>query len=175
MDRARALWFDLQQQEAAARANWRIASARLTRVLRLNPGALVMPMEPPHLQVTLISPRLPVGDLIPVGLASRPELASQQAVVQAAMERVRQERLRPFIPNVLMDGRNGPGGGFNGGVFGGGPDGGPQLYGGRFDMELGVVWTLNNLGAGNRSLVRQRTARGSAGLDRLCRHPRPGG
>ncbi len=158
VDRARALRFDLQQQEAAARANWRIASARLTRVLRLNPGALVMPMEPPHLQVTLISPRLPVGDLVPVGLASRPELASQQAVVQAAMERVRQERLRPFIPNVLMDGGNGPGGGFNGGVFGGGPDGGPQLYGGRFDMELGVVWTLNNLGVGNRSLVRQRTA-----------------
>ena len=54
---------------------------------------------------------------------------------------------------------NGPGGAFNGGVFGGGPDSGTQLYGGRFDMEMGVVWTLNNLGAGNRSLVRERIAK----------------
>ena len=58
VDRARALLFDLQQQVAAARADWRIASARLTRVLRLNPGAVVVPLEPPHLQVTFISPQL---------------------------------------------------------------------------------------------------------------------
>ena len=43
VDRARALLFDLQQQVAASRANWRITSARLTRVLRLNPSAVVVP------------------------------------------------------------------------------------------------------------------------------------
>jgi outer membrane protein TolC len=158
VDRARALLFDLQQQVAVSRANWRITSARLTRVLRLNPGAVVVPMEPPHLQVSLISPGFRVADLVPVGLTNRPELASQRAFVQASLERVRQERLRPLIPSVVVQGRNGPGGAFNGGVFGGGPDSGPQLYGGRFDVDMGVVWTLNNLGAGNRSLVRERIA-----------------
>ena len=157
MDRARALLLDLQQQAAASRANWRIASVRLTRVLRLNPGAVVVPVEPPHLQVSLISPGFRVADLVPLGLSNRPELASQRALVQASFERVRQERMRPLVPSVVMAG-SGPGGAFNGGVFGGGADSGPQLYGGRFDMDMGVVWTLNNLGAGNKSLVRERVA-----------------
>ena len=99
VDRAQALLLDLQQQVAASRANWRITSARLTRVLRLNPGAVVVPMEPPHLQVSLISPGFRVADLVPVGLTNRPELASQRALVQASLERVRQERVRPFIPS----------------------------------------------------------------------------
>jgi outer membrane protein TolC len=137
VDRARALLFDLQQQVAASRANWRITSARLTRVLRLNPGAVVVPMEPPHLQVSLISPGFRVADLVPVGLTNRPELASQRALVQASVERVRQEQLRPLIPTVVVEGV-GPDGFFNGGVFGGGPDSGTHLYGGRFDMEVGA-------------------------------------
>jgi outer membrane protein TolC len=157
VDRARALLFDLRQQAAAARADWRIASARLTRVLRLNPGAVVVPLEPPHLQIALISPAVCVNDLIPVGLTNRPELASQRALVQASIERVRQERARPWIPAVMVQG-SGPDGFFNGGLFGGGPDGGPRLYGGRCDVEAGAVWTFQNLGAGNRSLVRQRVA-----------------
>ncbi len=157
VDRARALMFDLQQQATGARADWRITSARLTRVLRLNPGAVVVPLEPPHLQVTFISPRLEVAELIPVGLRSRPELASRQALVQEALERVRQEQVRPFVPSVVMGGV-GPGGAFSGDVFGGGPDNGNHLFGGRFDLEVGAIWTLNNLGVGNRSLVRQRIA-----------------
>ncbi len=104
VDRARALLFDLQQQAVGARADWRITSARLTRVLRLNPGAVVVPLEPPHLQVTFISPRLQVAELIPVSLRSRPELASRQALVQEALERVRQEQVRPFVPSVVMGG-----------------------------------------------------------------------
>ena len=157
VDRARALQFDLQQQMARARADWRVTSARLTRVLRLNPGAVVVPLEPPHLQVTLITPDRQVAELIPVGLRGRPELASRQALVQVAMERVRQEQVRPFVPNVVMGGA-GPGGAFGGDVFGGGPDNGNHLYGGRFDMEVAAIWTLENLGAGNRSLVHQRVA-----------------
>ena len=119
--------------------------------------AVVVPIEPPHLQVALFSPGVRVADLVPIGLTNRPELASQRALVQAGVERVRQERFRPFIPNVLVEGA-GPGGALNGTVFGGGPDGTRQVYGSRFDMDLGVVWTLNNLGAGNRSLVHERVA-----------------
>jgi outer membrane protein TolC len=158
VDRVRSLLADMQQQVAFQRANWRISSARLARLLRLNPSVVAMPLEPPHLQVTLISPRQAVDGLIPVGLTNRPELASQKALVQATLDRLKQERLRPLIPSLVLDGRNGPYGGFNGGLFGGGPDNGIQTSGGRFDLEAGVVWTLNNLGAGNRALVRQRSA-----------------
>jgi outer membrane protein TolC len=165
IDRARAELYDLEQQAAVARANWRIASARLTRVLRLNPSAVVVPLEPPHLQVTLISPALAVGDLVSVGLSNRPELASQRAELAASTVRVRQERMRPLLPSIVVDGA-GPGGYAMGGVFGGGPDGSPQVYGGRFEAEAGVVWTLQNMGAGNRALVRERIAQQQrAGLD----------
>jgi outer membrane protein TolC len=157
VDRARALQYDLQQQVATARANWRITSAQLTRVLRLNPSSVVIPAEPPQLQITLIDSHAVVDHLIPVGLLNRPELSSQRMLVQSTLERLRQEQMRPLIPSLVMAGR-GPGGSLNGGVFGGGPDNGINTSGGRFDFDVGVVWTLNNLGAGNRALVHERKA-----------------
>lgn len=156
-DRARALVLDLEQEIAASRAAWRSTSARLSRVLRLNPSAVVVPIEPPQLQVTLVPPGQVVDELIPVGLKNRPELASQRAVVQATLDLLRQERLRPLIPSLVLAGR-GPGGAFNGAAFGGSPNDDPYRGGGRFDTEVGLVWTLNNLGAGNGALIRERAA-----------------
>jgi outer membrane protein TolC len=158
IDRVRALLYDLQQEAAASRAAWQTNSARLNRVLRLHPGAVVVPVEPPQLQVTLIPPGQAVDDLVPVGLLNRPELASQRALVRATLERLRQERLRPLLPSLVLQGGNGPGNAFMGSAFQGGPNGVPVQGYGRFDAEVGVVWTLDNLGAGNRALVRERTA-----------------
>ena len=55
-------------------------------------------MEPPDLRVTLISPRESVDDLIFIGLTNRAELASQQALVQAALARIEQERCGRWSP-----------------------------------------------------------------------------
>ena len=38
-----------------ARERWRVASADLARILRLEPTALVEPLEAPHLRVTLVA------------------------------------------------------------------------------------------------------------------------
>ena len=157
VDRARTVLFDLQQ-EATARRRVARGQCPAARVLRLNPSSVVVPLEPPHLQVTLVSPESVVDDLIPVGLLNRPELASQRALVQATLERLRQERLRPLLPSVVLEGRSGPGGAFTGGAFGGGRNDNLDTWGGRFDADVGLVWTLNNLGAGNRALVRARAA-----------------
>src|SRR5262249_39364905 len=48
-DRARASLAELEQVAASAREEWRVASANLTRVLRLHPAAVVVPLEPPQL------------------------------------------------------------------------------------------------------------------------------
>jgi outer membrane protein TolC len=157
VDRARVLLAELNQQSAAARTNWRVASARLNRVLRLNPGSVVAPQEPSYLQITLISDAYAVDDLIPCGLLSRPELASQKAAVQATLELLRQEKIRPLLPSVVLEGI-GPNSSIQGGIFGGGQDGNLGTSGGRSDVNLGLVWTLKNLGAGNRALVRGRAA-----------------
>jgi outer membrane protein TolC len=65
--------------------------------------------------------------------------------------------MRPLLPSLVMQG-GGPGGAFNFASFQGGPDGQPTEGSGRYDLDVGVVWTLDNLGAGNRAAVRERTA-----------------
>jgi outer membrane protein TolC len=158
-DRAEAELVRRQQAELFARERWKVASAELLRVLRLNPSAQVEPAEPPELRVELISLDRPVDDLIPIGLMNRPELASQQAQVQVTLMLLKQERLRPLIPSLLLRGDSMPGAGtLAGGVFGGGSNG--RIGNGAFrsDIDLQLLWQFDNLGFGNRAKVRQRDA-----------------
>jgi outer membrane protein TolC len=161
VNRARAQLADVEQGVAVAREAWRVASADLTQVLRLNPTATVVPLEPPHLRVTLISPQEPVDTLIPIGLTYRPELASQQALVQAALARIRQERMRPLVPSLILQGGPGsvaPGNYLMGGVFASGAHGSADPTGARDDISAGLIWSLESMGFGNRALVRERRA-----------------
>ena len=57
VDRARNMLADLEQQAVSARQEWRVQSANLTQVLRLDPRAVVEPLEHDHLQITLDRPR----------------------------------------------------------------------------------------------------------------------
>ena len=171
---SRTLLLDLEQEIVAlCAAPWRSSSSRLNRVLRRTPSAVVVPLEPPQLQVTLIPPGGAVDDDFR-RLDEPAQLASHKALVQATLELLRQERLRPLLPSLVFQGGNGPGGVFNGGVFEGGPNDEPYVGGGRFDAEVGVVWTLNNLGGGNRA--RCASAPPSSRRDaRTLRHRGPGG
>lgn len=161
LHRARALLAGFEDAVATAREQWRTASADLTQVLRLDPTATVIPLEPPSVQVTLVPPQTSVDALIPVGLTNRPELASQQALVQAALARIRQERMRPLVPSLILQGSPGsagPGGYLMGGIFGSGAHGAGDPWLMRDDVSVGLVWEMQNLGLGNRALVRQREA-----------------
>ena len=136
-----------------------MASAELLRVLRLDPAAQVEPVEPPQLRVELIDLTTPMDELIALALTHRPELASQQAQVQATLALLKQERLRPLIPSVLLRGSSTPvTGTLAAGVFGGGPNSTIGNGGLRGDLDLQVLWQLDNLGFGNRARVHQREA-----------------
>ena len=132
------------------------------------------PWSRPHLQVTLISPNIPWTIWFTCGLLNRPELASQKALVQATLELLRQERLRPLLPSLVLAGC-GPDGTVIGGTYGGGTDGRLSTWGGRAEFDAGLVWTLQNLGAGNRALVRGREADRKKALIELLGPPRPRG
>jgi outer membrane protein TolC len=148
-----------EQAELLAHERWELASADLLRVLRLDPSAQVEPAEPPQLRVELVNLQKPLDDLIPIGLTFRPELASRQAQVQATLTMLRHERLRPLIPSVLLRGYSTPvTGTLAAGYFGGGPNDSFGNGGLRSDLDLQVLWQLNNLGFGNRALVHQREA-----------------
>ena len=115
---------------------------------------MIAPLEPPHLQMTLISPDEPLDDLIPIGLMGRPELATQQALVQASLARLKQERMRPLIPSLLIMGDAGqaaPGQYLMGGFFqANSNNGGGTSSAGRSDVNVQLLWALNNMGYGNR-------------------------
>jgi outer membrane protein TolC len=159
-----------RQARDAARERWRIASAELNRLLRLDAATLVQPLEPPHLRVTLFEGDFKVDDLIPIALTNRPELASQQALVQATLQKLREERLRPLIPSVLLRGSSTPvTGTLAGGVYGGGPNSDMSNFSARSDFDLQVLWEFQNLLCGNRAKVRERRAENQVAVLELFR------
>lgn len=158
-NRARTELSRRRQAVEAARERWETASADLNRLLRLHPSAVVEPVEPPDLRVELFDSTGEVDELIAVGLTSRPELAAQQALVQATLARLRQEKLRLLVPSVLVRGNaTNPAGTLSTGLFGGGVNGDVSNFGWRNSIDVQVLWELQGLGLGNRAAVREREA-----------------
>ena len=159
VDRARNMLADLEQRAVSAREGWRVASADLTQVLRLDPRAVVEPLEHDHTQITLIDPCRPLDDLMPVALTNRPELASRRALIQAAEARINREKKRPLLPVVMVNGFQTPGMLLQAGLFGLGPNSSLNQYRGREDVSLQLLWQLEAFGVGN--LARVKAQRGS--------------
>jgi outer membrane protein TolC len=155
--RVRAAKANIEQVVETARQRWRTNSAEVARIARLKPTVVLQPLEPPHMRVNLVPPARTPDELIPIALATRPELTYQDALAQAARERMRQEQWRPFLPTFI-----GRGGGttppypmaFGGYAAGPGTDLGG--FNQRSDWDVSAVWTIQNLGLGNVALVRQR-------------------
>jgi len=81
---------------------------------------------------------------------NRPELAENQALVQAASTRLRQAQYGPWLPSLVLDA--------GGGGFGGGRNEFFGNFGGRSDVEAAAVWQFQNLGLGDRALIRERAS-----------------
>ncbi len=110
------------------------------------------------LQITLVEPERTIDELITLGLSNRPELAADQALVQASLAWLRQEKLRPFIPSILLRGDSTPVGGTLGaGVFAGGTNG--DLGQHRRSQRLG---SASALAARQPRFRQRRPARASA-------------
>jgi outer membrane protein TolC len=153
-----------------ARERWRVASADLVRILRLEPSLLVDPLELPHLRITVVPLDKPIDDLIPVALRNRPELAAQQALVQETLVRLKQERLRPLMPSVLLRGAStNPAGTLGGGYFGGGLNDNMSNFRARSDFDVQILWELQNLGLGNRARVDARRSENRLSVIELFR------
>ena len=176
IDRARNIVAELEQKATSAREAWRVHSADLTQVLRLDPRAVVVPQEHDHLQITLIDPALPLHDLQKIALTNRPELASYRSLVQAAEARIRREKMRPFLPIVLIGGFQTPGGMLmQGSLFGLGPNSSLNQFTGRLDLSLQLVWQFDALGIGNLARIKQQRGDAVAGHHRPPADPGPGG
>ncbi len=159
-----------RQAIEAAQERWQVAGAELNRLLRLDPLARVEPVEPPHMQLDIVDAHRTVDDLIPLALANRPELAAHQALVQATLHRLKQEKMRPLVPSVLIRGTaTNPAGTLAGGYFGGGTQDNLSNFGARGSFDVQLLWEFQNLGLGNRALVRQRSAENQLAMLELFR------
>ncbi len=154
VDRARNFLADLEQRAVMARQEWRVSSANLTQVLRLDPRAVVDPMEHDHTQVTLIDPARSYDDLMPIALTNRPEILSRRALVQRAELTVRREKSRPLLPLIMLNGFQSAGMFIQGGVFALGPNSSLNQWVGRDDVTIQLMWQLENFGMGNLGRIK---------------------
>jgi outer membrane protein TolC len=129
----------LERIDLEARAA--VASARLVRLLVLDPAVTLVPADPVVVPIDLFPPDTPVPQLIELAIRARPELAAAAATVEAADVRARQARYAPLIPRIQT---NYLGGGFSGGVNGAHPN-----MAGRSDLDAQLFWELRGLGFGN--------------------------
>jgi outer membrane protein TolC len=169
-----------QEELAGAVQDFYLATAELARLLRLDPETPLEPVEDFRYPMPLPGDAWadqPLDALVQVALMNRPELAENRALVQAALERVRAAKYRPFLPNVAVT--------YAWGDYGGGPNLNPSLilppamkggpprvvaqpgfgpsgqihhFAPRTDLDIAVFWKLQNMGFGNRAEKREQEA-----------------
>lgn len=134
----------------AASGQLLVASTNLTRLLVLNPRIIVAPVEPSETILRLVPEDRPLGDFICQAFRNRPELAQSQELVQAALVRLKQAKLRPFVPSVAVT--------YAGGGFGGGKDSFFGNFGARGDIMASLFWEVQHLGFADRAAMRRSAA-----------------
>ncbi|MGE3807742.1 MAG: TolC family protein [Gemmataceae bacterium] len=172
LERVRVEVFRRQQELQLVLQDFRIASAELSRLLRLDPEILLWPVEDFRYPLNLPGDcwtQQEIEELVRFALNNRPELAENQALVNAAVDRLRQARWRPFTPTFAV--------GYSSGGYGGGPlfterldgtlqgtnrilTGGGQIqqWGTRNDFDASMFWRLQNMGFGNVAEIREQRA-----------------
>ncbi len=143
-----------------------VTAARLAQRLNLDPAVRLEPIGGPLVPLNLVSLETPQSQLIEVALHRRPDIQARTAFIGEADARVKEEIGRPLLPTLWL--------GFSGGSFGGGSNLVPPLVGNfasRSDFDVAVYWTLQNFGAGNLALIKQRTAQmAQADAERRANH-----
>src|SRR5437764_3453304 len=172
VERVRVEVLRRQEERAGAVQDFLVASAELARLLRLDPAVALWPVEDFRFPIPLVGEayagRQP-DDLVGLALNNRPDLAQNQALVRAAVARVRTAQHRPLLPNVVLN--------YNWGDFGGGPDPNTAFQGGRVvavpgfgpsgqihhfstrsDFDVSLIWRLQSLGLANLAEIREQQA-----------------
>jgi hypothetical protein len=173
VERVRVEVLRRQEERQGAIQDFLVAAAELARLLRLDPAIPLWPIEdfrfPMPVPVDAYLARS-LEELISLALGNRPDLAENQALVRAAVERERAAKFRPLLPNLVVN--------YNWGDYGGSPDPNPNIIVGgkvvtqpgfgpsgqirhfntRSDTDATLVWRLQNLGLGNLAEVREQKA-----------------
>ncbi len=140
----------IKNRQLAASERQLVASTRLARAMSIPMTSQLSPQDSMVVPLELTPIVESDTALIPVGLATRPELKESQALVAAACEAYKREKYAPFVPSMLL--------GFSTNSFGGGLGSQPENFGGRYDADALMVWELRNLGLGENAARRERNS-----------------
>jgi outer membrane protein TolC len=131
-------------------------------LLDRDPSEQLRPADAAVPLIELVDPAAPLTALLQTALANHPELGARAADVAGAQIRVRQERVRPWLPLIAA--------GASMGNFGGTGTQSTTAWtsGMRMDFDVVAVWSLQNLGLGNRALQNRTQAQvGEADAERV--------
>jgi outer membrane protein TolC len=129
------------------------AAAELARLLSIDPSVRLRPVSEPLPLFRLVDSQLSVGVLIEIAVANRPEVGARTAELALTQTRLREEKVRPFVPLLSV--------GYSAGNFGGGSNQVEPRFGrfdGRSDFDAWAVWSLANFGIGNLAVQKARRA-----------------
>ena len=142
---AQAAW---EQQLLRSREETQVASAMLASILRLDPTTTLFATDAQPVPIAMVNEADTLSDLIGQGIAARPEVMRQEALLAESFTRTDQEHWRPWLPHVYA--------GFSGGGFGGSDGSDIERFSSRSDLDLAAIWELENFGLGNAARRRQR-------------------
>lgn len=132
-----------RQAVISARADLKVASARLARELRLEPSTTLFAFEDRLVPIELVDGSESLASLVEQARSQRPELVTAAAMIEAARASQQAERWRPLLPHLTLGG--------SAGGFGGGVDDELSGLSGRSDFDILAVWQWENLGFGTRA------------------------
>ena len=135
------------------------ASARLARLLLLDPTVELTPYETAVVPLVIVPGDSTIEQLVQTALRARPEIVAAQAGVTAANTLVKQSKMAPLLPKVQAD--------FIGGGLSGGRGNDFSPLQSQYNAGVALVWNLEGFGLGNAAQVRGREAGYDAALYRL--------
>jgi outer membrane protein TolC len=141
------LW---QQRHVITAERTESAVAELARLLHLDPGARLEPLEDAIPALEIFSGEEDVQQLVSLALLDRPETEQYDALVAAAEDDLSAQRYGLFIPGISLN--------YSAGDFGGAPGSSIENTSNRDDLMLSLYWQFDNFGLGHRARMNEKRA-----------------
>ncbi|MFD2257374.1 TolC family protein [Luteolibacter algae] len=139
-----------QGQTARAEADLLRRSAALARLLHLSPSLTLIPVDKSVSPIDLVDPDESVSRMVATAFRFRPETRQMQSEVAAAANRLTEQKVKPFLPNVAA--------GYSNFDFGAGRGSSTEDSDNREEVTAMIYWKLEGLGFGNAAAAREKEA-----------------
>jgi outer membrane protein TolC len=126
------------------------ASARLGKLLLLEPNVMLIPADTAVVPINLIDPNSTIDELVSTAIRNRPDLAAMRNLIGAAWANVRKQEEGPRLPKLSLTNQTG--------AFGGGLNSDLGNFDSRNALSAQLYWELKNLGFGNRHEINEGKA-----------------